>query len=268
MMDPYSFSSIRRFFLEIYNLLKESNSEVFEIWFEFSDIDFFKTFDKYEIYDFIERFEFITVQKGNYVPYIVIDKIAFITRCVNYLDLDINQLSYLLNYAGFEALIQELLSQNHYETIKNYRFSDRSELKYETSQKRYEIDVIGIFQNFILVIDAKQWKRKDSYSAMNKAANLQYQRVIALKKNPEIFSNLVQEILGLTYNNYNKRLPFTLIPLMVTVESNWIKINENSIPLVSILNLNSFLQELSENLQYFKTVLVEKITLQKQLHLR
>ena len=57
-----------------------------------------------------------------------------------------------------------------------------------------------------------------------------------------------------------------LIPLMVTVESNWIKINENSVPLVAILNLNSFLQEMSVNLQYFKTVMVEKIIVQKQLH--
>jgi len=265
MSDLFSTPLLKQFFLEIYNLLKESNSEVFELWFEFSDIDFFKTFDKYEIQDFIERFEFITVQKGNYVPYIVIDKIAFITRCFNYLDLDINQLSYLLNYDGFEALIQEILSQNHYKTIKNYRFSDKSKLKYETSQKRYEIDVIGIYQNYILVIDAKQWKRKDSYSAMNKAANLQYQRVKALKKNPEILSNMIQEILGLTYN-YKKRLPFILIPLMVTVESNWIRINENSVPLVAILNLNSFLQELSVNLQYFKTVTVDKISVQKQLH--
>ena len=266
MNDPYSFTSIKGFFSEIYNLLKESNSEVTELWFEFSDIDFFKTFEKYEIQDFISRFEFISIQQGNYAPYIVVDKISFITRCLNYIDLDVNQLSYLLNYDGFEALIQEILSQNHYRTIKNYRFSDRSELKYETSQKRYEIDVIGIYQNFILVVDAKQWKRKDSYSAMNKAANLQFQRVKALKKNPEILSNMIQEILGLNYNNYKKRMPFILIPLMVTVETNWIKINDNSVPLVAILNFNSFLQELSVNLQYFKTVMVEKISIQKQLH--
>ena len=265
MIDLYSFSSLKSFFSEIYSLLEESNSEVTELWFEFSDINFFKTFDKYEIQDFTKRFEFITIQKGNYIHYIVIDKIAFITRCFKYLDLDINQLSYLLNYDGFEALIQEILSQNHYKAIKNYRFTDRSELKYETSQKRYEIDVIGIYQNYILVIDAKQWKRKDSYSAMNKAANLQYQRVKALKKNPEILSNMIQEILGLTYNNYKKRLPFTLIPLMVTAESNWIKINDNSVPLVAILNLNAFLQELPVNLPYFKTVTVDKISVQKQL---
>jgi hypothetical protein len=76
---------------------------------------------------------------------------------------------------------------------------------------------------------------------------------------------MIQEILGLTYN-FKKRLPFVLIPLMVTVESNWIKINENSVPLVAILNLNSFLQELSVNLPYIKTVKVDRISVQMQLH--
>ncbi len=65
--------------------------------------------------------------------------------------------------------------------------------------------------------------------------------------------------------NIRKRLPFTLIPLMVTLETNWIKINENSVPLVEIYNLNSFLEELQANLQYFKTVKVSKIIAQKQL---
>ena len=132
----------------------------------------------------------------------VVNKISFITTCLQFLELDINQLSYLLNYDGFEALIQEMLSRNNYRTIKNFRFSDRSPLKYETSQKKYEIDVIGIYQSFILIIDAKQWKRKDSYGAMNKAANLQYQRVVALKDNPEIISSLI--------SIWNKHYPLTI----------------------------------------------------------
>jgi len=85
---------------------------------------------------------------------------------------------------------------------------------------------------------------------MNKAANLQYQRVVALKKNPETISDLIQKLLGMRCN-VRKRLPFTLIPLMVTLETNWIKINENSVPLVGIYNLNSFLEELKVNLEYF-----------------
>jgi len=99
---------------------------------------------------------------------------------------------------------------------------------------------------------------------MNKAANLQYQRVIALKKNPEILSNLIQNLLGMKFN-FRKRLPFILIPVMVTLEANWVRINENYIPLVGIDNFNSFLQELRINLQYFKTIEVDRIFVQKQL---
>ncbi len=264
MSDLFATPSIKQFFLEIYNLLKEGDSEVVELWVEILEIDFLKNFSDLELREFLERFDFISIQKGNYIDYIVVNKISFITVCFEFLELDINQLSYLLNYDGFEALIQEILSQNGYRTIKNFRFSDKSNLKYETSQKRYEIDVIGIYQSFILIIDAKQWKRKDSYGAMNKAANLQYQRVVALKKNPETISDLIQKLLGMSCN-VRKRLPFTLIPLMVTLETNWIKINDNSVPLVGIYNLNSFLHELQINLQYFKAVKVSKISSQKQL---
>jgi len=264
MSDLFATPSIKQFFLEIYNLLREGDSEVTELWIEISEIDFLKNFSDLELREFLERFNFISIQKGNYIDYIVVNKISFITVCFEFLELDINQLSYLLNYDGFEALIQEILSQNGYRTIKNFRFSDKSNLKYETSQKRYEIDVIGIYQSFILIIDAKQWKRKDSYGAMNKAANLQYQRVVALKENPETISDLIQKLLGMSCN-VRKRLPFTLIPLMVTLETNWIKINDNSVPLVGIYNLNSFLHELQINLQYFKAVKVSKISSQKQL---
>jgi len=264
MSSVYSSPSIKSFFLEIYNLLKDTDSAVTEIWFEISEIEFFKNLSDFELRDFLDKFDFISIQKGNYVHYIVVNKIEFITRCLQFLELDVNQLSYLLNSDGFEALIKEILSQNNYKTTKNFRFSDKSELKYETSQKRYEIDVIGIYQSYILVIDAKQWKRKDSYSAMNKAGNLQYQRTIALKKNPEILSNLIQNLLGMKFN-FRKKLPFILIPVMVTLESNWVRINENSVPLVGIDNFNSFLQELRINLQYFKTIEVDRIIVQKQL---
>ncbi len=264
MYRVYSSPSIKHFFLEIYNLLKDTDSAVTEIWFEISEIEFFKDFSDFELRDFLDKFDFISIQKGNYVHYIVVNKIAFITRCLQFLELDVNQLSYLLNCNGFEALIKEILSQNSYKTTKNFRFSDKSDLKYETSQKRYEIDVIGIYQSYMLVIDAKQWKRKDSYSAMNKAANLQYQRVIALKKNPEILSNLIQNLLGMKFN-FRKRLPFILIPVMVTLEANWTRINENYVPIVGINNLNSFLQELRINLHYFKTIEVNRIIVQKQL---
>ena len=87
-------------------------------------------------------------------------------------------------------LVEEILSRNNYITIKNFRFSDKSNFKSKTSQKRYEIDIIGIYLKYILLIDAKQWRRKDSFSSINKAADLQFRRAIALKKILNFFRNL------------------------------------------------------------------------------
>ncbi|NHJ25589.1 MAG: hypothetical protein EAX89_13480 [Candidatus Lokiarchaeota archaeon] len=264
MAHSLEFTKIKQFFSEIYDILKDSNPDVIELWHEISEIKYFTHFTKYEIRDFLNLFDFVSIQKGNYIEYIVINKILFITECFKYLSYDIKNLAEILDYWGFESLVEEILIKNNYKTIKNFRFSDKSNFKLETSQKRYEIDVVGIYQNYILLIDAKQWRRKDSYHAISKAANLQFRRTFALKNNPETFSNLIQQLLTLKVN-IKKRLPFILIPIMVTLELNWIRINENSIPLVSIQNLNAFLQELTSNLKFFKTVSINRVFLQKHL---
>jgi hypothetical protein len=176
----------------------------------------------------------------------------------------IKQLSEILDFNAFEQLIQEILLEIGYFSIKNFRFSDKSKFKSETKQGRYEIDVIGIYNNLILIIDAKQWRRKDSFSALNKAADLQYRRAQALKQNPEVFSKLIEELMGVN-PRIKKRVPFILVPVMVTIENNHIKMNDNQIPLVSISDFNSFLQELSTNLQYFKIIKINKVNIQTQL---
>ena len=263
-MKTFSWKSIKQFYSEIYQILKETDTNVIDVWWEFSEIPFYNQFNKSELREFLGNFNFISIQKGNYQDYISINKILFILDCVNTLEFDIKHISEILNYDGFEKLIQEILSRNSYITRKNFRFSDKSNFKSETLQKRYEIDVIGIYSKFVLLIDAKQWRRKDSYSSINKAANLQYRRAIALKKNPEIFSRLVQDLLG-NKTNIKKRLPFILISLMVTLEDNSFRINNNQIPLVSIYEMNSFLHELQENLVYFNTIQINKIDIQKRL---
>ncbi|MFX1568507.1 MAG: hypothetical protein ACFFCV_09075 [Promethearchaeota archaeon] len=263
-MSSFTTSLIKKFFIEIYQILKESNQNVNVVWSEIGQINFFKKFNKYQLRDFIEHFNFISIKKGNYINYLAINKIQFITSCYNYLDFDIQYLAELVDYNGFESLIKEILSQNGFNTVKNFRFSDKSNFKSETSQKRYEIDIIALSQRYLLIIDAKQWKRKDSYAAINKAANLQVRRVVALKKNPETLSNLIKKLIGVHFN-IKTILPLILVPIIVTLEANWIKINENSVPLVGVYQFNSFLQELRENIGYFKTIKVNKLFIQKQL---
>jgi len=264
MLNLYSDSSLQNFFTEIHYILRETDPKITEIWCEISKISFFNGMRKTDLYDFLDRFEFISLKKGNYIYYIVIDKILFIINCIKFLKYDIAHLSEILDYSGFEALIKEILLKNNYLATTNFRFSKGSKLKSNISQKKFEIDVIGIYLKYILIIDAKQWKRKDSYGSLNKAANLQYNRIRALKQNPEAFSKLITSILG-EEPHIKRHLPFILIPMMVTLEDNSIKLNENQIPLVSIYEFNGFLQEFPNNLDYFKSVQVDKVVLQKKL---
>ncbi|MFX1301969.1 MAG: hypothetical protein ACFE9X_01295 [Promethearchaeota archaeon] len=257
-------SLLKQFFAEIYSILKETDTNVIDIWWEVSEIPILNHFNHFELRDFLGNFNFVSLQKGNYLHYIVINKILFIMEAITILKLDIRQISEILDYDGFESLIKEILSKNNYITIKNFRFTDKSNFKSKTSQKRYEIDIIGIHLKYILLIDAKQWRRKDSYLSLSKAADLQFRRAIALKKNPEIFFRLIHKLIGSKFN-LKKRLPFIIIPVMATLEDNSIKINANQIPLVSINELNSFLQELQNNLQYFRIVKINRIIQQKRI---
>ncbi|MFX1492657.1 MAG: hypothetical protein ACFFBZ_00080 [Promethearchaeota archaeon] len=263
---PYQLSelAIKQFFNEIYHILIDSAKDTIEIWCEMYDIRFLKKFNDLKLHEFVNNFEFISIKKGPYNNYFAINKILFIIEAINILKLDIKKLSNLLDYNGFEYLIQEILTKNGYRTVKNYRFSDRSYFRKKTNQKKYEIDIIGLDHNYLLVIDAKQWKKRDIYSMINKAANLQYQRALVLQKNPEILSSLMQSLIG-QRSNWKIKMPIIIIPLMVTLEENWIKISENFVPLVSIYRLNSFLQEIKKNLSYFRTLKISKISLQQQI---
>ena len=264
MKTQFSTSFITHFYRDIYKILRNSDSDTTEIWYEVSKISYLKNLDKFEILNFINHFNFIKLEKFNYTNYLSIHKVSFVLESFKYVETDLKLLSNILNYSDFEALIQQILVENGYKTVKNFRFSDKSYFKRETSQSRYEIDVIAISQNYILLVDAKQWKRKDSFSSINKAANLQYQRAIALKNNPEVFSTLIRKILGLRFN-FKKYLPFKIMPIIVTIEENSYRLNENQIPLISISKLNGFLQELYKYLEFYNIVEIKKISVQKPI---
>ena len=265
MSNSCTLSSIKRLFHDLFKILKETDKEVLDIWYDPLENGLLKRFNNDQINEILENFNCIKVEKGNYKEYYSINKISFIIESMKFLDgIHIKQLSEILDFNAFEQLVQEILLECGYFSIKNFRFSDRSNFKSKTKQGRYEIDVIGIHNNHILIIDAKQWRRKDSFSAINKAADLQYRRVQALKHNPEVFSKLIEELMGVN-PRIKKRVPFILIPMMVTIEENHIRMNDNQVPLVSISTFNSFLQELPLNLQYFKSIKINKVNVQTQL---
>jgi len=255
----YSYTFLKKFLTEIYKLIRKNNINISEIWCKISDLSSLSQFNEMNLKDIINNFDFLSITKGNYIEYLVINKLLFFIESFKFLEFDIRNLSDLLDYSGFEALIQEILSRNNYFTLKNFRFTDHSDLNSITSQKRYEIDVIGKYSKYVIIIDAKQWKRRDSYSALNKAADLQNKRVMALKKNPNVFIKLMEEIMK-QKSQIEIRFPLILIPVIVTLEDNSNKLNYNQIPLVSIYEFNAFLQELPYNLQYFKKTQIDELS--------
>ena len=249
MSKLITFDLLRKFFMELFNIVKKFDPKINEVWIEPTEVSFFNGLERQQINEFLDTINSVSIEKGNYAEYIVVRKIPFIIEAIKLLDIDINQLSLLISFNGFESLIAEILKLNNYKALKNFRFSDKSNLKNNTSQKRYEIDIIAVQNNNMLLIDAKQWKRKDSFSAMNKAGDLQVERANALVHNPEIINTLLKE-LGM--RKIAEKM--ILIPFMVSLEQNFIRINDNNVPLVSIFQLNSFLQDLFLNISNYKTI--------------
>ncbi len=250
----------RTFFLNVLKILEKSDKKLVEIWYKPSEIPALKKLSNAERVEFLSEFDFIQIREN----YILINKISFIADCASVIGSDLKTVSKLLDYRGFEGFICEILKRNGFSTLKNFRFSDKSLFKRKTNQIRYEIDIVGIFKNYVLLIDAKQWNRKDSFGAINKAANLQYQRAVALKENLEVLSGLVLKILGNSANP-KKLMPLTLFPIIVALEDSWIKTNENQVPLVSIYTLNAFLQEFEWYIDSFQKVVINKIGFQSKL---
>ncbi|TFG24568.1 MAG: hypothetical protein EU533_02010, partial [Promethearchaeota archaeon] len=193
MSESITIESLKGLFREIFIILKQSNPKVKQIWIEPSEVEHFRDLNRYQINEFLEIINSVSIEKGNYTDYIVIDKIKFIVEAIKLLDQDIGQLSMIIDFGGFEELIAEILKLNNYKTLNNFRFSDNSNFKSPNSQKKYEIDIIGIQKKYLLLIDAKQWKKKDCFSAMSKAGNLQVQRAKALKNNIKILTKLLNE---------------------------------------------------------------------------
>lgn len=247
---------ITSFFHALLRDLLEQAGSYKEKWYELIEFQDRFELSAREVKELMMHFTFILRRKGNYTSYIAIDKVQFVIEARSLLDKEFRELAEILNFTEFERLICRILDENGYYTLTNFRFADATQLKEHTSQERYEIDVIGLYRHYLLIIDAKQWSRRDVFSTMNKAANLQYQRVIALYNNPEVLKELIE-----TLTQGKKRLkdvlPLTLLPMMATLEDNGIRLNDCQVPLVACDKLNSFLREFEKYLYYFQNLRVK-----------
>ncbi|MFW9973425.1 MAG: hypothetical protein ACFFDF_24790, partial [Candidatus Odinarchaeota archaeon] len=58
-MKSITENSLKRFFIEIFQILRETNKNVLEIWVELSNITFLNQFNKFDVKEFIGNFNFI-----------------------------------------------------------------------------------------------------------------------------------------------------------------------------------------------------------------
>jgi len=271
MISKFSdkYKTISLFFRKIYyNISKLDQYRTQNTYINISlEENFFENFSQYDI-ELIKDFS-VSIECGLtfYNEYIKVQKSLFVLEAAKYLDIDIMKLSKLLNWKEFEDLISKIFEKNEFKVIKNFRFTDHSNYYRKTNQKRYEIDVIAILGRLILLIDAKHWNcRTNNLSAINRAAKLQSRRMRALIKNPDVISKLITILLNQNELQKIKAfMPFKLIPMIVTLIENKVKLSYIQVPIVSIFHLNRFIQEFDFNEKFFIYEIITNITIQKNL---
>ena len=127
----------------------------------------------------------------------------------------------LLNWKDFEVLVSQVLLENGFQIERNVILT----------KPRMEIDVIGTKLGVVLLIDCKHWKRM-SNSALNEIVKKQVNRVTR-------YANEISDIMT--------------VPVIVTLHQEQISFI-NKVPIIPIMQLSSFLDELYGNLEQIKTI--------------
>ncbi len=135
-----------------------------------------------------------------------------------------------IDWKDFEELVTKILEKHDFNTHHNFRFK---------TGRRYEIDVLGIRNEIILLIDCKQWGRgRYKKSALKNATNNQKQRTKQLKR--FLKNNIIaQNKLKITKLSGTK-----FITLIVT----WLEedlIEHENVLIVPIWKFNEFLLNIS-----------------------
>jgi len=143
----------------------------------------------------------------------------------------IEQIIEEIDWKDFEELVTEILEKHDFKTHHNFRFK---------TERRYEIDVLGIRNDIILLIDCKQWgKGRYKKSALKNAINHQKQRTEQLK------TFLKNNIIAQAKLKITRLAKTTFIPLIVT----WLEedlIEYENVLIVPIWKFNEFLLDMSK----------------------
>jgi len=139
---------------------------------------------------------------------------------------DFERVCRVLEWIEFENIAAAGFEANNFAVRRRFRF--------KWAQKRWEIDVLGCREPLVACVDCKHWSHGWRESAIRKAVEAQALRTKVLA---EALPSLQKEI-GLVQWRHA-----TLIPVVLSLVPGPLKFH-NKIPIVPILQLQDFLNEL------------------------
>lgn len=139
---------------------------------------------------------------------------------------DIERVASFLTWSEFEQFLKEALMLNGFSAITNFRF--------KWFGRWWEIDLIGVKKPLVISADCKHWRRGWSGSASAEAAKAQAERTRALAEASRRIKSKIH-INGWEYAYF--------VPVVLSLHPSQYKIYDK-IPIVPILQINDFLQNL------------------------
>ena len=147
---------------------------------------------------------------------------------------DLERVCNVLEWKEFENITATAFEANDYVVKRRFRF--------KWACRRWEIDVLGCKEPLVACVDCKQWHRNWRRSAIIKTVELQVERTHALAG--ALVS--LRENIGLV--NWKEA---TLVPIVLSLVPSPFKFY-NNVPIVPVLQLPDFLNELLAHINSLK----------------
>ena len=219
--------------------------------------------------------------------YLVITNVNhFVEKAIKFVGID--KIIDIFDWKNFEAFISEILRNIGFKTTTNFRFSldKKSKKKISTftskttkkKQIRFEIDVIGIYNNMILVIDAKYWKQShDNFSALTTASKYQMERARILSEDKNAINKLFSLLkvkgrkvrynnnLNLKKNSMNSLKNMWIYPIIIQSGLSDRKISHYGVPIVSLREVSDFFQNFKSFSSSFVRYKIKELEIQTEL---
>jgi len=163
--------------------------------------------------------------KGNAIEASSHQRVKIAIRAVK-LGADLERTCNFLQWSEFENIAAGAFEANSFTVIKHFRF--------RWAGRKWEIDILGCKEPLVACVDCKHWRRGWRRSAIIRAVESQVERTQALT---EAFPSLYKEV-GMA--NWKRA---TLVPVVLSLVPGPFKFY-NNVPIVPILQLQNFLNEL------------------------